>query len=304
MKKTVLIFGVSSFVGSNLVELLKDQYRIVGTYYKTPVDIPGVTCIPCDVLKKEFVMSLVSNIKPDVTIYAIGLTNLTECKNKVKYSEALNSSGAVNCLTAAERFGSKFVFLSSSYVLAGDELLYREGDTPMPNTVYGNSMSATEFYTQRSCLNYLILRCSPLYGWGYNPGRPTWFEKLQSALSKGESFPADETVSTGFLDVYILGKILKNVLDLEITNRLLQVSSSDFMTRYEFAVQYAKTFKYDESLIQKVNGNFPVDTSKNNSKVQAHYYYQMDTSNLEGILGTKIPKIEESLLFTKKRLAR
>src|SRR5690554_6923361 len=104
MKQTILIFGVSSFVGSNLLELLKEDYRIIGTYHKTPVSIPGITCIPCDVLKKDYVSNITARFRPDFTIYAIGISSLKECQLHPKQSDALNYSGAINCCSAAERY--------------------------------------------------------------------------------------------------------------------------------------------------------------------------------------------------------
>jgi len=38
--KTILIFGISSFVGSNLAFFLKEDFRIVGTYKKNYVKKP------------------------------------------------------------------------------------------------------------------------------------------------------------------------------------------------------------------------------------------------------------------------
>ena len=55
-KKTILIFGLSSFLGSNLADFFKKDYRIVGTYNKNTVKIPGILTIPCDVLVKEEVL--------------------------------------------------------------------------------------------------------------------------------------------------------------------------------------------------------------------------------------------------------
>jgi dTDP-4-dehydrorhamnose reductase len=300
MKKTILIFGISSFVGSNLVELLKDEFRIIGTYYKTPVFIPGVTCLPCDVLKKEFVSSIVARFRPDHTIYAVGLSSLKGCQLFSKQADALNSAGAVNCCTASERIGSKFILISSGFVLGGDNIIYREGDTPFPNTAYGFSLSSTEFYVQRSCLNYLILRCSSLYGRSYNSGRNNWFENMQLSFAKGEPVFADDTVQTGFLDVHLMIRILKASLEKEVTNRLFHVSSKDFMTRYEFSRLYAKIFKKDQSLIQKTSGRFPVDKSKDS---KGSYHYMLDTSNIEEFLNNKMPKVEDSLLLTYKRLS-
>lgn len=300
MKKTILIFGVSSFVGSNLIEMLKDEYRIIGTYHKTPVSIPGVTCIPCDVLKKDYVSNITARFRPDLTIYAVGLSSLKECQLSPKVADALNSVGAINCCASSERYGSKFIYLSSGYVLSGNDTVYREGETPFPNTIYGNSLSSTEFYIQRSCLNYLILRCCPLYGRSYNPSHSTWFENLQLSFAKGEPILADDSVYTGFMDVQIMIRILKATLANNITNRLLHVSSKDFMTRYEFALLYAKIFKKDESLVQRINGKFPVDKNKDENQ---SYYYRLDTSNIEEFLNAKMPKIEDSLQLTYKRLS-
>lgn len=300
MKKTILIFGVSSFVGSNLIEMLKDEFRIIGTYHKTPVSIPGVTCIPCDVLKKDYVSNITARFRPDLTIYAVGLSSLKECQLSPKVADALNSVGAVNCCASSERYGSKFIYLSSGYVLSGDDTVYREGETPFPNTIYGNSLSSTEFYIQRSCLNYLILRCCPLYGRSYNPSHSNWFENLQLSFAKGEPVLADDSVYTGFLDVQIMIRILKATLANNITNRLLHVSSKDFMTRYEFALLYAKIFKKDEGLVQRMNGRFPVDKNKDENQ---SYFYRLDTSNIEEFLNAKMPKIEDSLQLTYKRLS-
>lgn len=303
MKKTILVFGVSSFVGSNLVEILKDEYRIIGTYNNTPVSIPGITCIKCDVLKKDYVSSIVARFRPDIVIYAVGLSSLQECKQSPKQADALNSVGAINCCVASDRFGAKYIFISSGFVLGGEDILYREGETPFPNTVYGTSLSSAEFYVQRSCLNYLIFRCAPLYGRSYNPANHNWFEKLQIAFAKGESVKADDSVCTGFLDIHIMGRILKAVLAKGVTNRLFHISSRDFMTRYEFARLYAKIFRKDDGLIQKVAGRFPAEKAKSKDNSTDSYFYRLDTANIEEVLGTPMPKVEDSLMVTYKRMS-
>jgi dTDP-4-dehydrorhamnose reductase len=306
MKKTILIFGVSSFLGSNLLELLKEEYRIIGTYYKTPVSIPGITCLPCDVLRKESISSITARFRPDLSIYAAGMSSLQECHLYPKHADAINSAGPINCCAISERYSSKFIYISSGFVLGGENTLYREGETPFPNTDYGNSISSTEFYIQRSCLNYLILRCSALYGRSYNPRHANWFEYLQTALAKGDPISVDDSIYTGFLDIQIMIKVLKLMLSKEVNNRLFHVSSSDHMTRYEFAKMYAKIFKKDESLIVRTQVKFPVDKNKNknkNKEAESNFYYRLDTSNIEEYLNTKMPQIEESLTATYKRLS-
>ncbi len=298
MRKTIMIFGISSFVGSNLAEALKDEFRIVGTYHKTPVTIPGVTCYPCDVLKKDYVAKLIAIVKPDFTIYAVGLSSLMECKLRPKLSDALNSNGAANVCSSSERVRSKFVFLSSGFVHSGENNLFTEGDTPFPATAYGTSLSSTEFYVQRSCLNYLILRCGILYGRSYRATHQNWFEYLERSLTRAEKFTADDSVKSGFLDVHIVANILKKALKDNVTNRLMHVSSGDIMTRFQFARSYAKAFRLDESLVQGKMIPFPTERK---GKEGEEFAFHLSTSNVEEYLGTKMPTIEESLAFTQSR---
>lgn len=300
MKKTILIFGASSFVGSNLLANLKDDFRVIGTYNKTPVKVPGVTCFPCDVLKKDYVNRLVALTRPDFTIYAVGMSSIKNCHKEPKLADALNSTGASYVCKASERVGAKFIYLSSSYVLSGEDVLAKESDMPMPFTAYGNTVSSGEFYVQRSSINYLVLRSCPLYGRSYSHHHPNIFEYVQDRLSRGESFSLDSSVKTGFLDVVLFAKVLKNCLDKNITNRLLQVSSKDIISDFEFAQLYARTFRKPDSMIQVQDEPLPVENPHRG--VVKNPQFRMDLTNIEMSLGIELPTVADSLLFTKKRL--
>ena len=71
--RTVLIFGVNSFLGSNLAEILRRDFKVIGTYHKNPVSLPGILTLPCDVLAKDEVQLIIYAFKPDITIYAEGV---------------------------------------------------------------------------------------------------------------------------------------------------------------------------------------------------------------------------------------
>ena len=162
--KTVLIFGISSFLGSNLAAELKKDYRVVGTYFNTPVDIEGILTLKCDVHNKDLVQRITFLFKPDITIYAVGLTDISACQEYPKVADALNTAGVFNVSMASERYNSKFIYFSSSYIFSGEDTLFTEADTPTPSSVYGNTVASSEFYIQKSCLNYIIFRCAPIFG--------------------------------------------------------------------------------------------------------------------------------------------
>ena len=224
-KKTVLIFGITSFVGSNLAEYLKKYYIVVGTFHRLPVSIPGIVTLPCDTLAKEEIQLVLHSFKPDYTIYAVGLSSVQDCARSPEMADALNSSGLYNVLEYCQRYKSRLCCLSSGYVFSGSEDEYLEMDVPDANTVFGKTKASSEFYVQKTSLNYIIIRCSQFYGRSINPRQNTFFEAIQRKISKGETLVVDNTVSTGFLDIYYLCLVIRMCFENNVQNRLLQLSS-------------------------------------------------------------------------------
>ena len=301
-KKTVLIFGISSFVGSNLAEFLKKDYRIVGTYHKTSVKIDGVLTLPCDVLAKDEVQLVFYATTPDIVIYAVGLTSLLDCNEANDYADALNTVGLFNVSDNSQRYKSLVVYLSSHYVFSGEKKLYREMDTPDPNTTLGKTKASAEFYLQKNSLNYLILRVGTLYGRSVHPAQQTIFEKLERVLFSGNIFSADSNIFVGFLDIYFLGMILKLLLEREERNRLFQVSSKDIVTYAQFSKYYATIFGYGESSVSKTRWPIPLlDLPRGVDSTDVKLYFDMDIMNVETTLGIDMPTVEESLQFSFRR---
>ena len=302
-KKTILIFGLSSFIGSNIAEKLKSKYRIVGTYYKTPVKIPGVLSIKCDVHNKDLVQKVVFLFKPDITIYAIGLTDLGVCQDYPKVADALNTAGVFNVSMASERYHSKFIYFSSSYIFSGENTLFKENDTPMPSSVYGNTVASSEFYIQKSCLNYIIFRCCPIFGRSFNPNDLKWVEAIERNEYLGQKIICDTKIKTGFIDVYTLCEYLDLAIQKNITNRLFQISSRDIMTRYDFAKLYLSIFRGNSGLLVKGDWKFP--QTENQLALQSlgeELSFFMDGHNLESEFQVKIPTVEQTIQKYLSRL--
>tara|TARA_B100001971_G_scaffold213155_1_gene245452 strand:- start:29958 stop:30926 length:969 start_codon:yes stop_codon:yes gene_type:complete len=293
-RKTVLIFGISSFLGSNLAEYLKKNYRVIGTYYSTPVDIPGILSIKCDVHEKETVQKVVYLFKPDITIYAIGLSRLEDCQNHPKVADALNTAGVFNVSQASERYKSKFVFISTNFIFSGEDTLFRENDTPSPSSVYGNTMASSEFYIQKSCLNYLILRTCPLVGRSYNPNDLKWLEVVDRKAFKTEQIVCDTKVYHGFLDVWTFAEVLEKAIEMNITNRLFQISSRDICNRYDFTKKYLDKVYGGSSLATKGDWGFP--RTENQIALQGlgeELKFELDLFNVEDTFDFDPPSVDE-----------
>lgn len=297
-RETILIFGVSSFVGSNLASFLKDHFRVVGTYYNHKTEIPGMLTFRCDVLNRDEVQLAIYTFKPNYTIYAAGLTNRDFCHRHYKLADALNTAGVFNVTEYSERYKSKMIYISSAYVYNGDKREFVESDTPDSNTIYGKTVAASEFYIQKTCLNYIIFRCCHLYGRNSNPRARSLFEGIERGLFNDETLNLDANIHEGFLDINYLGMIIKLCIQRDTSNRLFQISSKDIATRFDFGKMYCEVFQQLESHIQRANWPFPL--------VEGHIagsslYYWQDTNNIESYLSIELPTIKESLEYSFRR---
>ncbi len=300
-RKTILIIGLTSMIGSNLAEFFKKEYRVVGTYYRKPISVPGVLALPCNVLSKEEVQLVLYAFKPDFVVYCAGYTGLKECSDNPNVSDALNSGGLFNVAELAPRYGARVIYLSSNYIFSGDNRAFNEMDNPDVITQYGKSQASSEFYLQKSSLNYLIIRCCRIYGRGMNPIRNSYFDEMQRRIKLNQSSVYDDFVHTGFVDVNYLAMVLKICFERNVSNRVLQFSSQDMMTSYEFAKCYAEVFGEGEGLINKGKWYFPILKTASLNRSSEHHYFKMDILNIEGILRLKLPTIQESLQFTYRR---
>lgn len=300
-RKTICIFGISSFLGSNLADFLKKDFKVVGTYYKNPIKIDGVLTVPCDVLTKEEVQLVLFAFRPDITIYSVGISSVLDCSKKEELADALNTSGLFNVAEYCQRYKSQICYISSSFVFAGEDKKYIEMDIPDANTVYGKTQASAEFYIQKTSLNYVIFRCCKLYGRGVSANRESFFEKLQSAIKSGQNINADAFVSTGYLDVYYLAMILKICFDKNVMNRLFQITTKDIGSFYDFSKSYCEVFGENSSAVSKGRWAFPTIAGQGNSGGD-DINFKLDISNIESFLNIDLPTIKESLEFTFKRL--
>lgn len=301
-KKTILIFGISSFVGSSLAEFFKKHYKVVGTTHVTPVKIQGIPTVYCDVLKRDDVQMAMYTFRPDYAIYAAGLSSLIDCAEAKLLADALNAGGLYNVSDSCQRFKAQLIYLSSSYVFTGEDKFYVENDIPDPITVMGKTKAAAEFYIQRASLNYLIFRSCQLYGHAYHPLSLNFFERLQRNLYKGQNIQCDHNIHIGFLDVMYLGMVIKLCIERDITNRLFQVSSADALTYYEFAKEYCKIFSDNDMNVEKGRWLFPVNEAARDIDLSKDFWFRLDVTNIESFLNIKMPTVIESLGFTYKRL--
>ncbi len=293
-KKTIFIVGLSSMVGSNLAEILKNRYRVIGSYHKNPIEIDGVLSVQCDITDKEQVRRVMYLFKPDFTIYAAGLTSLEDCQNDPQLSDSLNTGGIFHVTSATERYNSRFIYISSSYIFSGEKKCFLEHDSPTPSSVYGNSVTSAEFYIQKSCLNYMILRCSPFIGRTFHPQDLSFTEYLDKNNMFNRKIICDSVVYNGYLDFYTLAQVVDRAIRRGVINKVYNVTTMNMMNRYELAYEYMQEFNMNTNLLVKGEWGFP--RTENKLALQnlgEELFFELDTKLIERELDFKPPSIKE-----------
>lgn len=298
--KTVLIIGISSFLGSNLANFLKTNFKVVGTYLKNPVMIPGVLTFPMDIFNRDECQLVFHSFRPDFTIFCAGISSLNECAQMKEKAELLNTNGLIYPTEFCHRYKSRMIYLSSSDVFAGSKEEYREIDVSDSHAVLGKTKSAGEFYLEKNSLDYLIFRTCQLYGRNFLPWKLSYFEYMQEMLIKRKEISCDALAKYGHLDINYLGMIIELAMKRNLKNHLLQVCSKDISSFYDFSKTYCEIFAENAKLIKNGIWEYPIirDLEKPEHKERK---FKMVVENLENYLDITMPTIEESLDYSFKR---
>src|SRR5690606_36613072 len=100
------------------------------------------------------------------------------------------------------------------------------------------SLASSEFYIQKSCLNYLIFRVGAVFGRGINSKKMNFLEKIESASLKKNELECDDSIRTNFLSTDDAAYAIDDAIQRNLINELLHLGSQDIMSQFEFAEMY------------------------------------------------------------------
>lgn len=201
-----------------------------------------------DITKKKMVIEKILEINPDIIIHTAALTNVDLCENNNAMADLINVDGTQNLVDAAKLIKCKFVYISTSFVFDGKKKEYSESDETSPSTYYGYTKLRGEEIVKESKLSHLILRIDQPYYW-----TEKW-QHTNSVLRVIQTLRAKKTLKE-IIDwkncpTYIPNFVtaLKRLLEEQIEG-IFHLVGSDFISRYDWAVEVARIFNLDEKKI-------------------------------------------------------
>lgn len=268
----LLITGAGGLYGSKLAQLALERGFEV---YSSDLSVQSVygKSVKLDVSVKAEVDDVFRTVKPDVVVHAATLTDVDKCELNKHLAWAVNVDGTKHIREASEREEAFLVYISTDYVFSGDKAPYVESDAADPINYYGLTKLVAEEIVQ-TLPEFFIARPSVIYGATPAAGKVNFALWLIETLQKGERVKiVKDQWNTPTLNTN-LAEMTLEAIERHLTG-IYHLSGATRVSRYEFALKIAETFKLDKTLIDKVaSSQFtwpakrPVDSSLDTSLAQ------------------------------------
>jgi len=152
----IVIAGSKGQLGSDCMSLLAKDHDVVG------VDLDEI-----DITDDKDVEKIIGGVSPDVIVNCAAYTNVDAAESDRETAWQVNVQGPRNMATAAKKYTSLFIHVSTDYVFDGKKEVpdaYVEDDAPKPTSWYGVTKLEGERAVGETADRYMIVRPAWMYG--------------------------------------------------------------------------------------------------------------------------------------------
>jgi dTDP-4-dehydrorhamnose reductase len=284
MKKKILVFGISSFLGKNIINFLSPTHEIHGTYFKSrPNFKKKIKIKKVDLSERNFFKhNYFQKCKPDLIINCAGESDVNFCENNKNKCKKKILFITRNTSDFAKKKKIYYVTISTDILFKNIKcVLSSEKDKPNPYNFYGKLKLAAEKYVKKSNSNSLIVRTR---FFGLNSNNDFFTNILKLKNSKKKLICYDNIYST---PIYV-NDLIKSIVfcfDKKVKG-VVHISGNESISRFRFATLVAKIFK--------INNNLIVKKTLKSSDCLENNIYSSSLSN---------KKIKKKINFTFKKLS-
>lgn len=267
------------------------QLRALGQEcYGTCRKHPQKGLLEVEIQDESSVRDLMLKTRPKYIYSCAALSDVDLAETRKEEAYRTNVTGIKNLVKFGNRFGAKFIQFSTEAVFDGIVGGYREDDTPNPISEYGRQKVYSEHVVATMARDYIIARTTVVYGW------ETLGKNFVMQMLKGFEDGKKQRVSSDQIGnpTYNMS-LARAIIELAGSHNtgIYNVCGRDRISRYDFAVEIAKTFNFDPKLIE------PVPTSELAQVGRRLMKATLSTEKAAKALGYELPGYSEGLKLMK-----
>ena len=252
--KRILICGANGLLGQRLSLMLSTQtdYEVLNTSIERSFVFDNMLFDynQLDITNRSDVKSLASSFQPNVIFNAAAATNVDWCESNREEAWKANVTAVENLADAARKVGAKLIHISTDYVFDGINGPYNEEAQPHPIGYYGRTKLASENAIRTAGIPNVILRTIVLYGSGIGVKTNFALWVINNLKSEKQINVVDDQIGN---PTYVGDLALAMIKSFELNREgIFHIGGSEQLSRYDFAIQAAKVFDLDASLIKQI----------------------------------------------------
>ena len=210
-------------------------------------------CIPleCDITNPEDIDLALVMTKPDIIINCAAMTDVDACEKPEGWKKAVevNMRGVEKLRNA---FTGRLIHISTDYVFDGKTGPYLENGTIKKACVnqYGSSKLGGEIsllYPLHTDRQSIIVRTTGLFG-GFGH-KHDLVDTIIDTISEGRYLDMTSELMGNQTYVPFLAEAVLKLVEMEWKHKIINIASSDIVSRYEFALMVASVYRLDKDLI-------------------------------------------------------
>ena len=281
----VLVTGSNGFLGSNLINNYKTQYKVIGTSLNSTIFDNKIKFEAGDLTDENFIKNLIMNYKPDVVINTVANVNLDLCECQESNAYKINVQTAINISKSLTK-NIHLIHISTDNLFDGKKSFYSENDNPRPLNVYGQ----TKLLAENECINRhsntSIIRTN-IFGWSPSNHKNTFAEWVYHNLNNNLSIKMFTDLYFTPIEVNLFAKALEQVLKSKIRG-VFNIAGTERCSKYTFGVEMSKFFGFNQKNI------IPSMIDSHSFIAQRQQDLSLSTEKFEKATGYTLPDLKIS----------
>lgn len=295
--KRIMITGSNGLLGQKVVDILsRSDYplMLISLEAESVFDEEIFPYRQIDLSQKQEVRKVIDLFEPDIIIHTAAVTDVDLCEKERALAWRVNVGSVENVAHAANMVGAKIIHFSTDYVFDGVSGPYGETDRPNPISYYGRTKFASENVLRIAGTPSTIIRTMVLYGIGRKV-KTNFALWLYHNLKENKPIRVvdDQMGSPTLVDDLALAVI--KIIELDRSG-LYHIAGADLVSRYDFALSFARIFGFNKKLIQ------PIKSSQFKQPAPRPLKSGFVTLKAQIELGLKMSGVERGLTILKNQL--